>query len=273
MRLMWNTTYDTAEEGPMRTRAAYLIISAILFSTVTVLLCPSPAQGLRLFKIGEKREIQMGNEIAAELDKQYGTEENARITAIGKKLAAVSDRPKLPYTFKILKMPEPNAFACPGGNIFITKSLLDKMKSDDELAAVLGHEIAHAARRHSMKEYEKATSAAVLINIGMAAAGASDDVGTVVGVGFSLISNGRSRSDENNADEYGARYADAAGYDVNAFIGMFETLKAISGGKEPPKMLSTHPPTKDRIENVKKVIKKIDQEKAEKAAKAAQQPK
>lgn len=254
----------------MRTRFAFLIISTLMLSMIAVLLSSCPAQGFRLFKIGEKREIEMGKEIAAELDKQYGTEEDARITSIGKKLAAVCDRPKLPYTFKILKMPDPNAFACPGGPIFITKALLDKMKDDNELASVLAHEVAHVAKRHSMKEYEKAMSAAMLINIGMAAAGTGQDANTVVGVGFRLIQNGRSRSDEHQADEYGVRYADAAGFDPKAFISMFETLKSLSGGKEPPKILSTHPPTNDRIENVKKTMKKIEQEKAAKAAKAAE---
>jgi len=245
-----------------------MILTIALLCGISVLLTSRPAQALRLFKIGESREIQMGKEIAAELEKQYGAQEDARITKIGKQLAAVSDRPKLPYTFKILKMPDPNAFACPGGAIFITKSLLDKMKNDDELAAVLAHEVAHAARRHSMKEYEKAMSAALLINVGMTATGANKTTETVVGVGFQLIQNGRSRKDENDADEYGVRYADKAGFDPKAFISMFETLKSISG-KEPPKILSTHPPTKDRIENVKKVMAKLDQEKAEKAAKAA----
>jgi predicted Zn-dependent protease len=232
---------------------------------ISVLLASCPVQAFRLFKIGEKKEIQMGQEIAVELDKEYGTEENARITEIGKKLAAVSDRPKLPYTFKILKMPDPNAFACPGGAIFITKSLLDKVKSDDELAAILAHEVAHAARRHSMKEYEKAMSASVLVNIGLAAAGAGNTANTIAGVGFNLIQNGRSRSDENNADEYGVRYAEKAGFDPKAFVTMFETLQSLSNGKEPPKLLSTHPPTKDRIENVKKIMTKLEQEKAAKA--------
>ena len=249
----------------MRTRHSILITLAALMFGISVLLASRPAQAFRLFKIGEKKEIRMGQDIAAELDKEYGTEENARITEIGKKLAAVSDRPKLPYTFKVLNMPDPNAFACPGGAIFITKPLLDKIKSDDELASILAHEVAHAARRHSMKEYEKATSAALLINIGMAAFGAGSSANTVVGVGFNLIQNGRSRSDENNADEYGVRYADKAGFDPNAFVTMFETLKSLSNGKEPPKLLSTHPPTKDRIENVKKIMTKLEQEKAAKA--------
>ncbi len=246
----------------MRTRLSSLIALTALMCGIISCLAANPAQALRLFKIGEKKEIQMGQEVAAELEKEYGTEENARITAIGKKLAAVSDRPKLPYTFKVLKMPDPNAFACPGGAIFITKSLLDKIKSDDELAAVLAHEVAHAARRHSMKEYEKAMSQSLLINIGLAAAGANDTANTIAGVGFNLIQNGRSRSDENNADEYGVRYTYKAGFDPKAFVSMFETLKSLSNGKEPPKLLSTHPPTKDRIENVKKVMAKIEQEKA-----------
>lgn len=219
------------------------------------LAMPGTAEAFRLFKIGDSREVKMGQEVAASLEKEYGVEENARVAAIGQKVAAKSDRSGVKYTFKVLKMKEPNAFACPGGFIYITRPLLDGLKTDDALAAVLGHEIAHVAKRHSIKEYEKAMSAAILIQLGLMAVKASDDMQTVTGVAFNIMRNGRSRKDENQADEFGVKYMHAAGYNPKGMLTVFDALKSFSRGSQPPKLLSTHPPIDERIENVNNVIK------------------
>jgi len=217
-----------------------------------------PAEAFRLFKIGESREVKMGQEVAESLEKEYGVEENARVAAIGQKVASKSDRSGVKCTFKVLKMKEPNAFACPGGFIYITRPLLDALKTDDALAAVLGHEIAHVAKRHSIKEYEKAMSAALLIQLGLMAVKANDDVQTVTGVAFNIMRNGRSQKDENEADEFGVRYMHAAGYKSKGMLEVFDVLSSLSKGASPPKLLSTHPPINERKANVNAVIKSLD---------------
>ncbi|MDR5704349.1 MAG: M48 family metalloprotease, partial [Armatimonadota bacterium] len=109
--------------------------------------------------ISTQQEINIGRQVARQLEEKYGLyrdpDIHSRVVAIGERLAAVSDRPGLPYSFKILNTSEVNAVAAPGGFIYLTRGMVFFVRSDDELAFVLAHEVAHAARRHGAQMIER----------------------------------------------------------------------------------------------------------------------
>jgi beta-barrel assembly-enhancing protease len=180
----------------------------------------------------------------------------AYVNEVGQKLANVSDR-KLPYEFKVLNSSIPNAWALPGGKIAVNRGLLAELKSEAELAAVLGHEVVHAAARHGAKAAERGT----LLQAGLAAAQIGAAIGDVdqqlaglvltgAGVGAQLIQTRYSREQELESDLYGMRYMKAAGYDPRAAVTLQETFVRLSEGRKPgwlEGLFASHPPSAERV--------------------------
>lgn len=184
---------------------------------------------------------------------------------VGQRLAAVCHRPDLIYRFKVVDSPEVNAFALPGGYIYITRGLLTALNSEAEMAAVLGHEIGHVTARHAVEQYTKAKAYDYLRTIGaivLSQVGVPSQVGQLFQLSdilFFGVLMGYGRQAEFQSDQLGIEYAYKAGYDPNAAEGFLKTLKGMDkdagrGGFEG--FFASHPETADRIKAAEEGAKK-----------------
>jgi predicted Zn-dependent protease len=215
--------------------------------------------------VSEAQEIKLGEQNYAPTKQSQGGDFDilpdltTYINEVGQKLAAVSDR-KLPYEFVVLNNPVPNAWALPGGKIAVNVGLLTELKSESELAAVLGHEIVHAAARHGAKAQERGT----LMQVGFAAAqigAAISDVDANIanlalqgaGLGAQMVQQKYGRDQELEADEYGMKYMKLAGYDPQGAVTLQETFVRLSqqqGEKAQgwiEGLFASHPPSEERV--------------------------
>jgi predicted Zn-dependent protease len=208
-------------------------------------------------------EIALGLKSAPEMAAQMGglsrnPEAKARVQRVGQKLVQESIAAKSPYRFSFHVLADPktiNAFALPGGPVFITEGLLRLLRSEGELAAVLSHESGHVIARHSSQQLAKAQLTQGLI--GAAVVGTGDytaaQIGQVVG---SLINMRYGRDDELQADALGVRIMAEAGYDPRAMIAVMETLAKASSGSRQPEFFSTHPHPENRQTRIREAIAK-----------------
>lgn len=210
--------------------------------------------------ISDPAERQIGLETKKSILKEYGALEdpvlNQYVTNIGKRLAAVCDRPKVDYDFTVLDTGLVNAFAAPGGFIFVTRGLLQEMGNEAELASVLGHEIGHVAGWHSIGMIQRQMGYGALSMLGAIATGiqmgpeAMILVAQTADLFTSLYLLGYSREHELEADRVGMRYMLSAGYDPKAALSFFERLGALEKKEGPDNWepyLRSHPPTQQRI--------------------------
>jgi predicted Zn-dependent protease len=177
----------------------------------------------------------------------------AYVNEVGQKLAAVSDR-ALPYEFVVLNSSVPNAWALPGGKIAVNRGLLVELQSEAELAAVLGHEIVHAAARHGALAMQRG----LLLQSAIAVAGAatrksdySDLAVGAAGVGAQLVNQKYGRAAELESDRYGMEYMARAGYDLSAAITLQETFVRLSEGRDEDwlsGLFASHPPSQERVD-------------------------
>jgi hypothetical protein len=157
--------------------------------------------------------------------------------------------------WKILDTKEVNAVAVPGGFMYVTRGLLDldPRPSDDELAFVIGHETAHISKRHSMDQLEKNLGWAIVIAV-LAKGSTAQFVGDLA---QQLLASGYSRSDEREADDGGFKYMVDAGYDPRGAVSFMRRLMALSRGSAPPKIFASHPPSKERLNNMQRRLEKL----------------
>ena len=208
--------------------------------------------------MSEKQEIETGRQLAPEIRKSYGVYASDRlqqyVDSVGQRLSSRSHRPDIAYHFTVLDSPIVNAFALPGGYIFITRGLLAYMNSEAELAGVLGHEIGHVTARHSVRQYTQ--TATYQIGAGLASIFVPElsEFGDFANVVFAAVSSGYSRAYETEADRLALGYAEAAGYDRCAMAAMLKTLKLLDKYSDAPKthtsLFATHPETEKRISDV-----------------------
>jgi predicted Zn-dependent protease len=219
--------------------------------------------------VSEAQELKLGEQNYAPMRQAEGgdfdvlPEPTAYVNQVGQKLAAVADR-KLPYEFVVLNNSVPNAWALPGGKIAVNRGLLTELQSEAELAAVLGHEIVHAAARHGAKAQERGT----ILQVGLAAAqigAAVSDVDTNVaglliqgaGVGAQLVQQKYGREQELESDHYGMKYMKLAGYDPTGAVTLQETFVRLSEQEGAKKqgwlegLFASHPPSTERVEKNK----------------------
>ncbi len=197
-------------------------------------------------------EKLIGAQTCAALELLYGVNKdadlNARLNRVATRIAAVSDRRDLDYKFKIMNMKEVNAFAVPGGTIYVTRALLDFTSSDSELAAVLAHEMGHQVGKHSIKAFEKA----MLIDffIKNSKMGAIKNNQQALEIANAFMSLKYSRANEMESDRYGFKYSTMAGYNPYGMVKFFEKLKNKYEPEKTPafmRLLQTHPSTHDRL--------------------------
>lgn len=211
----------------------------------------------QLSLISESQEIQMGRDAAQQTLQQIGEVKDpglqAYVSRIGKEIAARTERPQLPWEFHVVDDASVNAFALPGGFIFVTRGLMTYMNNEAELATVLGHEIGHVTNRHSVSQMSKAQVAQLGLGIGSILSPTIAKYGQLAGAGLSLLFLQYSRDAENEADLAGFRYALNDNYDVRQMANVFQTLdrldQATGGQGKLPNWLSTHPAPANRIAN------------------------
>jgi beta-barrel assembly-enhancing protease len=230
-----------------------------------------PGTDIEIPCITDEEEIEIGKEIAVEVEREFGIYRNAgqsaRVTSIGQAIVPFSDRPHLPYTFTLLDTDEINAFAVPGGFIYVTRGMLDFVENDDELAGVIGHEIAHVARRHGAQQLEALALVAAAAKLLLQAEPRMEDIyqteeGELAAkMTAVLLLTGWSRQNEFEADEYGTIYMAHGGYNPQAVITLFNRMERTfpEGGSNPAShLLSTHPPFAHRVQRVETVISEND---------------
>ncbi len=211
--------------------------------------------------VGDQKKL--GEQAAQQVLQKYRVVTDSRAKSferVGRKLVAnmpSQDRSKWDYRFRVVQSKDVNAFALPGGNMFIFTGLLEKIGSTDELAGVTGHEIAHVRREHWAKQYASQQKRAAGIGLLLGLTKANQSVQNIAGIGNSLLTLSYSRNDEYDADKYGLTNMVAANYDARGMIDLFQTLQQASGNKGGgPEFLSTHPMSKERIERVEEFIAK-----------------
>ena len=230
----------------------------------------NPVTGERqLSLIGESEELAMGAEQYVPTQQTQGgkfyvdPELTLYVQDVGQKLAAVSDRPDLPYEFVVLNSSVPNAWALPGGRIAINRGLLTKLDDEAQLASVLGHEIVHAAARHSVQRMQQS----MLISAGVAGLGfaLSDNewAGLIMGgaaLGAQLALAQYSQGDELESDHYGILYMKEAGYDPAAAVELQQIFLELAEGRQSgfvDGLFATHPPSAERVEENRQLVQKI----------------
>lgn len=246
----------------MKSSKRMVAFPSIALACVTLVGCPvNPATGERqLIMISESQEIQMGQQVAEQVEVSYGLYDDpplaAYVNEVGQKLAATSERPNLPWSFKVVDDPIINAFALPGGPIFVTRGILAYFNSEAEMAAVLGHEIGHVTARHSAEQMSRAQLAGAGLELG---AVLSSDIARyrgVLGTGLGLMFLKFGRDDERQSDDLGFRYMGNAGYDRSEAVDVFTMLDRVSGesGGGLPGWLSTHPNPGERVERMRQQL-------------------
>ncbi len=246
--------------------------AVILFTGCAV----NPVTGNRNFTLmSEAGEMSKGRQAAAEIQKKYASYDlpalQHYVNEVGQKLAKKSHRPQLEYHFTVVDSPQVNAFALPGGYIYVTRGILAYLNSEAELAAVLGHEIGHVTARHSVQQYSAATAANAAATIGGLVASIfvpqmggqlAQGLQSLLGLTGSALLSGYGRSHELEADRLGAEYLARSGYDPQAMIKVIGVLKnqelfdieaAKQEGREPRRyhgIFATHPDNDTRLQEV-----------------------
>ena len=205
-------------------------------------------------------EIQMGLQSRDQMAQEYGglyPNENyqALVDNVGNKLVNNSIAKDTPYRYEFHLLADPNtinAFALPGGQVFITYALFSQLKNEDQLAGVLGHEIGHVLGKHSAERIANSE-----LWQGLSTAGSvGGDIGGLIGQAGQgiLLKNGR--GDELESDDLGVRFMMRAGYDPEEMIGVMQILKASAGPNRTPEFQSSHPDPDNRIEHIRESIEK-----------------
>ena len=186
--------------------------------------------------MSEAQEIQMGKEADPQIVAEYGLYENKElqdfINSKGKQMAAISHRPNLEYSFKIVDSEVVNAFAVPGGYVYFTRGIMANFNNEAEFAGVLGHEIGHITARHSVAQQTKSTLGQVGLLAGMVISPTLAKFGQQASQGLGLLFLKFGRDAERQSDELGVEYATKIKYDANEMANFFGTLERLSASNE-----------------------------------------
>ncbi|MGJ8688010.1 MAG: M48 family metalloprotease [Gammaproteobacteria bacterium] len=248
-------------------------IQAICYAAMLSVLSAcavNPVTGQREISfISEQRELTIGQQQYVPSQQGQGGELSvdaqlsAYVQGVGNRLAAVSDR-QLPYEFVVLNNSVPNAWALPGGKIAVNRGLLIELGSEAELAAVLGHEIVHAAARHGAQAMERGMLLQGAMVVGAIAVQGSQYADYAVGgaqLGAQLLTQRYGREAERESDAYGIRYMARAGYDPVAAINLQETFVRLSEGRGSSNWLdglfASHPPSLERVQNNRVLVAQL----------------
>ena len=248
----------------MSSKSRALLPLALCLSLVATACATNPATGrTELNFYTEEQEIAMGREAHEEILAEFGVYDekphlNELVDRIGHGIAAKSPRPNLPWTFTLLDTPMVNAMALPGGYVYVTRGIMERLNSEDELAGVIGHEVAHVAARHSTH----AMSAGTMAQIGVVAAAViladdnADAWATAGLIGAGLLFTKYSRQQETEADILGTKYMASTGYNPLGSENMLMALERLGGAPNGwlERYFMDHPDPKKRVQDVRREI-------------------
>ena len=248
---------QTEEEpvNPMKRLGVVLVVGLVFGGCSTT----GPGGKKSVILIGETEERDIGAKMAAQIraEKKFYTDPvvNDYVNRTGQHIARLSDRPDLPYKFAIIEDKTLNAFALPGGYVYVHTGLLKELDSQSQLAGVLGHEISHIVARHSVKLLQEGLGLQILSTLVFG--GSSQVTQTAVNVGLALVLQGYSRGAEAEADEYGTIYMARAGFNPEGLAQVMDKLARLSGSGEGfwENLASDHPPAVKRAAAVRAEIK------------------
>ncbi|MDT8305190.1 MAG: M48 family metalloprotease [Anaerolineae bacterium] len=217
--------------------------------------------------INKEQEIALGLQAAPEMEQQFGGEDpdqqaQALVDEVCNDLIQANDLQETEYPFECTLLGDDqtiNAFALPGGQVYITAALFDQLENVDQLAGVMGHEIGHAVARHSAQQMAKAQLTQGLTGAAVIAAYDPDNPSTqqtaaVAALIGQVINMKFGRDDEIQSDILGVRYMDEAGYNPCEMLTVMEILAQAGGPNRPPEFFSTHPNPENRMENIREAI-------------------
>jgi predicted Zn-dependent protease len=238
-----------------------------LFALVGALACATnPATGKRQFNLmSEAQEISAGQEADAQVKKEMGIYNDPNlqeyVSSIGVKLAKLSERPNLPWHYSVVDVPAINAFALPGGYIYITRGILPFLNDEAQLAGVLGHETGHVTARHAAQQYTRAVGGTIgLVALGIFVPGARP-FGQLAEQGLGVLFLKYGRGDELQADQLGARYAARGNWDPAGVPDMLTTLgrldEASGQRRGVPNWLETHPEPLARVKEIQPEVQQL----------------
>ena len=243
-----------ATARPILAMALALMMSAAVADAQTKI-----KSGFNLFSA--EQDVEIGRQSAGEVERQMpllnDSQAEAYVNDIGRKLAANAGGPKFPYTFKVVNASDINAFALPGGPIYLNRGIIDNARNEGEVAGVMAHEIAHVALRHGTHQASKAYGAQAGLSIlggllgGKVGNNTAQILNTVGGVGMNVLFLRFSREAETQADIRGAQILAASGYTPADMISFFQTLAKASPAKK-TNFLASHPAPPDRISRIEK---------------------
>ena len=234
-----------------------VVVVALIVWAVSCAL--NPVTGKReLMLMSSADELAMGQQTDPQILQTYGKYDDPElaryVAALGKKLGALSHQPNLAYNIQVLDSPVVNAFAVPGGYVYLTRGILAYLNDEAELAGVVAHEIGHIAARHSAQQYSKAQFAQLGLGLGSVLSKTFRKYAGVAQAGVGLLFLSFSRSDEREADSLGVEYSAKAGYDSNHMANLFVSLERLNPGEAQgglPGWFSTHPNPENRIAAIK----------------------
>ncbi|WP_262691018.1 M48 family metallopeptidase [Kordiimonas aestuarii] len=244
----------------MRVRHLTAFIAAL---TLTACVTTNEVTGRSQFiTIPPSQDAALGleamNEVKKTTDVETDSPDAKRVQRIGRRIAAISDNPNLPWEFVVIDEDVLNAWALPGGKIAVYQKMVDSFETDEELAAVIGHEIAHAILRHGAEQMSRAQAQNLAIaGVGAAVGATTEDgqmaqmavtLGALAAQGFVQLPH--SRAMELEADDVGTLYMARAGYDPRAAVRLWKKMRAMKEGGGQPAFLSTHPTDDKRIQRL-----------------------
>lgn len=248
---------------PTRRAVSRAATTAAVAPLLALLACATnPVTGRpQLALMTVQQEIELGRQAHQQVLQMMGAYDDPAlqryVDGIGQRLAQASERPDLPWTFTVIDDPAINAFALPGGFIYLTRGILSHMGSEAEMVSVLGHEIGHVTARHSVERLSKAQLAQIGLFAGMIAAPELRNYGDLASTGLQVMFLKFSRDDERQADDLGFRYMNQAGYDPRQMVEMFRLLDRVSEGTGQgrlPDWLATHPNPGNRLGRIEQQI-------------------
>lgn len=231
----------------------------------------NPTTGrLQFDSLSPKQEIALGIEAAPGLTEEYGGEVSdphlrGYVAQVGQRMVPMTegDAPSLPWEFTLLDSDVINAFALPGGKVFISRGLAERMTNEAQLASVLGHEMGHVTARHVNDRITRSRVVSGVLTVGVAAIGSMSDSGSMSNAAQQILGTGGqgyllkfSRDQEHEADALGVRYMVRAGYDPLGAVQVQQILKSASDGPRNLEIMSTHPLPQSRITKLKRMIDK-----------------